>query len=165
MLRAAAPALAALALTACGGGEEMRSAPNALFACGSAAVRVDFDPTAGVTVSSGGAELASATFTERRVSEDCEIVPNAPRTTPQRSPYDDGSLGEGVYRRAELECSIAGGVRIDLHPIFNADIGRNDGSVLLLVGGRKIVMSAVLKDRGNPHASRVYHAPRYCAAA
>jgi hypothetical protein len=167
MRRALWIAVAALGVAACGGGgkEEFRGAFDGVFSCDSKAVQVTFDPAESVTVAAGGVELATATFTERRVSEDCDVVPGAPRTTMKGSPYDGESLGEGIYRRAELECSVAGGVRIDVHPIFNANVGRNDGSVLLVVDGRTIVVSAVLKNKGDPQASRVYHAPRYCTAA
>lgn len=166
MRRALCVAGLSLVVAACGGGEEdVRTQSDGVFTCDSGVVRVAFDPADSVSVTAGELELASATFTERRVSKECDIVAGAPRTTMKGSPYDGESLAGGIYRRAELECAVAGGIRIDVHPIFNADIGRNDGSVLLVVDGRTIVVSAVLKNQGDPRASRVYHAPRYCTAA
>jgi hypothetical protein len=166
MWRAFGIAAAVLGVAACGGGDEtLRPAFDGVFSCGASAIRVEFDPTAGVTVKTGDGALAAATFTQRRVSEDCSLVPGAPRTTMEESPYDDDLLAKPIYRRAELECMVAGGVRIDLHPIFNANIGRNDGSVLLIADGMTIVVSSVLKNKGDPLANRVYHAPRYCTAA
>ena len=167
MRRALVIAAFAVGLAACAGGdEELRLTSEGVFSCDSTAVRVSFDPTTSVRVAAGDAELATATFTERRVSNACDVIRGAPRTTAQRSPYDADLLGEGVYRRVQLDCAVSGGVRIYVHPIFNTDIERNDGSVLLLVDGRTtIVLSAVLKNKGDPLASRVYHAPRYCAAA
>jgi len=158
-------ALAVAALAACGGGDELRATSEGVFSCDSPSVRVEFDPAESVTVKAGDAALAAATFTERKVSQDCRLVPDAPRTTMESSPWDDALLGKGVYRPAVLECGVRGGVAIYMHPIFNADIGRNDGSVLLVVDGTTIVVSAVLKNKGDALANRVYHAPRYCTPA
>jgi len=165
MERVSGVVLIALVAAACGGGGgEIQGASNGVYSCDATSLRVSFDPSSSVSVTSGDATLATATFTARNVSEDCELVPGAPRTTAQGSPYDSDSLAEGIYRRAEFDCTVAG-ARFDLHPIFNADIGRNDGSVLLVLDGKRIVVSAVLKNKGDPRASRVYHAPRYCAPA
>ena len=165
MLRTLGIGVAVAAAAACGGGDGLRPASDGVFSCRSDSVRVEFDPASGVSVAAGGDALARATFTERHVSEDCDLVRGAPKTTMEESPYDDRLLANGRYRRANVDCTVAGGVRIYVHPIFNADIGRNDGSVLLVVDGRKIVVSAVLKNKGDPQASRVYHAPRYCTAS
>jgi hypothetical protein len=166
MRRALGIATAVLGVAACGGGrdETLRLASDGVFSCGASTVRVEFDPTSGVAVKTPDGALAAATFTQRQVNEDCSSVPGAPRTTMESSPYDDDLLAKPIYGRAELECTVAGGVRIDLHPIFNANIGRNDGSVLLIADGVKLVVSSVLKNKGDPRASRVYHAPRYCRA-
>jgi hypothetical protein len=163
--RAFAISLAVLMLGACGAEDDLRVASDGVFSCDSRTVRVDFDPATKVTVKAGDASLAMATFTERQVSEDCSPVPDAPRTTMESSPYDDRLLAKPVYRRAAVDCDVSRGVRIYVHPIFNADVGRNSGSVLLLVDGTTIVVSAVLKHKGDRLANRVYHAPRYCTAA
>jgi hypothetical protein len=167
MRRAVGIAAAVLAVAACGGGDDdaLRPAFDGVFSCTASALRVEFDPTSGVIVNADGGVLAAATFTRRQVSEDCSLVPGAPRTTEDGSPYDSDLLAKGIYGRAEIECTVAGGVRIDVHPIFNADIGRNDGSVLLVADGMTVVVSTVLKNKGDPRASRVYHAPRYCTTA
>jgi hypothetical protein len=166
MRRALGIATAVLGVAACGGGDEtLRPAFDGVFSCGASAVRVEFDPTSGVAVKTTDGALAAATFTRRQVNEECSFVPGARRTTMESSPYDDDLLAKPIYGRAQLECTVAGGVRIDLHPIFNANIGRNDGSVLLIADGLTLVVSSVLKNKGDPRANRVYHAPRYCSAA
>ena len=159
-------ALTVLAVAACGGGDDrLRAAFDGVFSCSSTALRVEFDPASGVTVSGDDGALATATWTERRVSDDCAIVPGAPRTTIESSPYNGRLLAKPTYGSAELECTIPGRVRVDLHPIFNADIGRNDGSALLIANGTTLLVSSVLKKKGEPLANRVYHAPRYCTPA
>jgi hypothetical protein len=166
MRQAVAIAAALVGAVACAGDDDpLRPAFDGVFSCTATALHVAFDPASGVTVTASDQPLASATFTRRQVSEDCSAVPGAPRTTMENSPYKDDLLGNGVYRRAEFECAIPGGVRIDLHPILNADIGRNDGSVLLIADGMTLVVSSVLKRKGDPRANRVYHARRYCTAA
>jgi hypothetical protein len=140
----------------------MRGAFDGVVACDLTSVHVSFDPAARVSVTAADTTLASATFDDRRASADCEVDPGAVRTTMESTPYDSTALSEGLYRRAEFDCRVAGGVRIDMHPIFNANIGRNDGSTLLVLDGMRVVVSAVLKNKGDPRASRVYHAPRYC---
>ena len=166
MRRVLAIAAAALGVAACGGDDDhLRSASDGVFSCASTKVRVEFDAASGVRVSTDDGALATATWTKRQVSEHCDVVPGAPRTTTEASPYDDGLLARPTYGRAELACTISGDVRIDLHPIFNADIGRNDGSVMLIADGTTLVVSWVLKKKGDPLANRVYHAPRYCSKA
>jgi hypothetical protein len=165
MKRVLGIALAALGIAACGGGDEtLRPAFDGVFSCGARAVVVEFDPAKGVTVSTADGELATATWMKRHVSKDCTLVRGAPRTTMESSPYDDGLLAKPMYGGAEIECTMPRGVRIDLHPIFNANIGRNDGSVLLIADGLRLVVSSVLKKKDEPRANRFYHAPRYCTS-
>ena len=168
MVRFAAAFPVAVALVAaCGGDAEMRSGFDGLVACDATTVRVSFDPARDVRVTAGGATLARAAFGRQEVSSDCEVKRKGPAwTASEPSPYRDGGLPErGLYAPAELECRIPGGVAIDAHPILNGDTGVNDGSNLLLLDGESIVLSAILKNEGDPKASRIYHAPRHCAAA
>jgi hypothetical protein len=84
----------------------------------------------------------------------------------ERSPYTDVGLRErGIYAPAEFDCRVPAGVSIDVHPILNGNTGRYDGSNVLLLDGKAIVLAAVLENKGDPRASRIYHAPRYCTAA
>jgi hypothetical protein len=155
-----------LVLAACGGGEAMRTGFNGLVSCDTTSVHVSFDPTREVRVTDGDSTLARAGFGEQEVSNDCDVTrEGAAPNTAKASPYDPRALpARGTYAQAEFDCRIPSGVAIDAHPILNGNTGVNDGSNVLLLSGKAIVLSAVLKDKGNPDASRVYHAPRFCTA-
>lgn len=145
----------------------MRTGFNGLVSCETTDVHVSFDPAQQVRVTDGDATLARAAFGEQEVSGDCEVTREglAPNLTKQ-SPYTYGDLPEhGIYAHVELDCRVAGGLSMDAHPILNGDTGRYDGSNLLLLDGKAVVVAAVLKNKGDPRASRIYHAPRYCTTA
>lgn len=150
---------AAVVLASCGGEDELRGVGEGLVACDADAVRISFDPAESVEVTSGGRTLALATFTERRVNADCR---DAPGTDVRR---DDRLDRSGVYRRTELECRFRSAMHVRVNPIFNADVGRNDGSSLLVLDGDFVVAAVVLKNRGDPQASRIYRAPESCSDA
>jgi hypothetical protein len=151
--------LAFFVLAACGGGQEMRSALDAVVRCDAESVRLTFDPAESAQVESEGRILAVATFTTRRLSTDCEAGINEPDR------WTSATERQGLYRRAAFACRVESDVGIHVHPILNADKNRNDGSVLLVLDGDTIVASAVLKNKGDPNASRIYHAPSSCIAS
>ena len=150
---------AVLGFAACGGGDALRSTPETTVACDADAVRISFDPAKAVEIAAGDRTLATATFEERRVSADCEPIGGT------FDEYDDGVRPQGVYRAVELECRIANGARIRVNRILNLDTGRYDGSSLSVADGERIVAAAVLKNEGDPKASRIYTAPQSCTAA
>jgi hypothetical protein len=156
-----------VAAASCGGGDGLRAFENGEVACEHRNVRVLFDPRQDVVVEADGSRLAYASFAERRVDRDCDVVREGPApNATEKSPYRDGGTGEGIYRRVvELTCAASEPFGIAVHPIFNASIDANDGSVLLVLVGDSIVASAVLKSKGDPRASRIYHAPRFCTSA
>jgi predicted small secreted protein len=159
MKRVIVLAVAGFALAGCGEGEDMRSVGQALVSCESDQLRIAFDPTTSVEVASGNRTLAAATFTERRLNADCRDAPG----TDVRS--DDRLDQKGIDGRAELECRLRNGLHIRVNPIFNADIGRNDGSALVVLDGDFVVAAAILKNKGDPRASRIYRAQRSCTDA
>lgn len=159
MKRVVAVAGSCVALAACGGGDELRGVGKAVVSCDARTVLVAFDPTASVEVTSGDRTLAIATFTERRLNGDC---PDAAGPDVRR---DDGLDRRGIYRRADLECRLRDRLHIRVNPIFDADVGRSNGSAVVVFDGDSVVAAAVLKNEGDPKASRVYRAPKSCSEA
>jgi hypothetical protein len=155
-----------LAGASCGGGEELRALENGAVKCEQRIVRVLFDPRADVVVEADGGRLAYASFTERKVGRDCAVVREGPAPNAmEKSPYRDGGLGAATYRRTvELTCTADEPFGIDVHPIFEGNTDANDGSTLLVLVGDSIVVSAILKSKGDPKGSRIYHASKVCAA-
>jgi hypothetical protein len=151
-------AASGLVVAACGGSSDAREVGTALVACDAQTVRVAFDPTTSVEVTSGDRTLAVATFTERRLDADCRDAHGDVRS-------DDRLNRQGIYRRAELECRLRNALHIRVNPIFNADVGRNEGSALLVLDGDFVVAAAILKSKGDPNASRIYRAQRSCTDA
>jgi hypothetical protein len=150
-------ATAAFLAASCGGGDQRSSGPTlrANVRCDGASFQVAFDPADGVTMTGGGHTLASATFDERSVDDGCVAVREA-------RAFSDDLLGAGVYRRLTLECAIPAKPVVQVHPIVG-DGAAVVGSVLsVAVPGPRLVVSAVLKNRGDPAASRVYFAEQYC---
>jgi hypothetical protein len=60
-------------------------------------------------------------------------------------------------------CTTSKPVRVAVHAIFDGDHpGRTLGSLLTLSVGRATILGAVLQNKGDPNASRVYRAARFC---
>lgn len=150
-------ATAAALAGSCGGGEQRASDPTfrANVRCEATSFRVAFDPADGVTMTTGGHTLASASFGTRSVDDGCAAIEEARM-------YSDALLGRGVYKRLTLECDVPARPEVQVHPI-TGDGAAVVGSVLsVAVTGPRLVVSAVLKNRGDPAASRVYFAEKYC---
>jgi hypothetical protein len=149
-------ATAAVLAASCGGGDQRASDPTfrANVRCEGTSFRVAFDPTDGVTMTSGGQTIASASFDHRGVDDGCVAV--------EESQSSDALLGAGVYKRLTLECAVPAKPVVQVHPIVD-DRAAVVGSVLgVAAPGPGFVVSAVLKNRGDPAASRVYFAEKYC---
>jgi hypothetical protein len=137
---------------------------KATAVCPGSIVQVVFDQDEAITVTSGGQELAFASYTDRGIGATCKVK------GPTRS-YAFGHLGEeGVYRDARLTCTGPDGIEIQVHPVWDGYVGRVGGSVLLVSvpsGSKpKAIVSAVLKNQEHASvASRIYYASRYCELA
>jgi hypothetical protein len=137
---------------------------KATAVCPASIVEVVFDQDEAITVTSGGQELAFASYTDRGIGATCKVK------GPTRS-YAFGRLGEeGVYRDAKLTCTGRDGIEIQVHPVWDGYVGRVGGSVLLVSvpsGSKpKAIVSAVLKNQEHASvASRIYYASRYCELA
>jgi hypothetical protein len=137
---------------------------KATAACSASIVQVVFDQDEAITVTSGGQELAFASYTDRGIGATCSVK------GPTRS-YAYGHLGEeGVYGDAKLTCTARDGIEIHVHPVWDGYVGQVGGSVLLVSvpSGSKpeAIVSAVLKSEEHASvASRVYYASRYCEPA
>jgi hypothetical protein len=126
--------------------------------CPTRTFNVAFDPTRQVIVTAGERPLASATFSRRAISGRCRRV---------REPgaVVSGRLGAGIYARTAFRCMATKPIRIRTHAIVNGDTGGIAGSVLLVGIGSprfRVIVSAVLKNKGDPKASRIYRAAAYC---
>jgi hypothetical protein len=137
---------------------------KATAVCPASIVQVVFDQDEAITVTSGGQDLAFASYTDRAIGATCKVK------GPTRS-YAFGHLGEeGVYRDARLTCAARDGVEIHVHPVWDGYVGRVGGSVLLVSvpseSKPKAIVSAVLKNHEQASvASRIYYASRYCELA
>jgi hypothetical protein len=163
--------LAALAASGCAG-DEVTLPPQATVTaiatadvdlravtCVAGTLRVAFDPANRVTVTRGGQRVVFASFDRRNADGACGAAVHR-KTIPAT---DDGLLGGGISRRVELSCTATGPVQVAVHAILDGDHpGRSVGSTLTLRVGRTTILSAVLKNMGDPIASRVYRAKRVC---
>jgi hypothetical protein len=137
---------------------------KATAACSASIVQVAFDQDEAITVTSGGQELAFASYKDRGIGATCKVK------GPTRS-YTFGHLGEeGVYGDAKLTCTAQDGIEIHVHPVWDGYVGEVGGSVLLVSvpSGSKpeAIVSAVLKNQEHASvASRIYYASRYCELA
>jgi hypothetical protein len=133
--------------------------------CAAGTLVVSFDPALHAIVRRDGDEIAFASFRERRAeSPSCESTSSE---TLAPLGYDDSQLAVGTYRRVELECRPTQPVEIVVHAIFDGDHpGKIVGSALVLATGTRAkkvtILSAVVKNQGDPQASRVYRAPSSC---
>jgi hypothetical protein len=149
-LLAASAAVAAAGLAA--GATPVRSATAA---CPVRSFTVSFDPRRGAIVMSAGRTLASATFTTRSLGASCRRV-RAPKG------FLEGGLGGAFERPLGFRCAANAPIRVHVDAIY--DRGAVVGSNLLVGLGdpMRVIVSAVLKNKGDPHGSRLYRARTYC---
>jgi hypothetical protein len=118
--------------------------------CEAAAVTITFDPRTEVTVESDGLMLATASFSERGITEDCREAASS-RT------WNYGRVGQGHYSAATIECEITDRLGVHVNPIIDSS-GDVIGSSLSIASGLKPerIAGAVLKNQDDPQASRIY---------
>ena len=133
---------------------------TATAACPVHSFAVAFDPKRNVVVTDGARTLASASFTTRTISGRC-------RRVAQPRGFVGGGLGSEIRTRTTFRCLAARPIRIHVNPIRNGDTGKTVGSALEVGiaathSRLRVVVSAVLKNRGDPRASRIYRAAAFC---
>ena len=148
--------LAALALAAPASSSTARLAATAV--CASRSFTMTFDPKRRAFVTDGAHVLASASFTSRAVSSRCRRV-----REPKR--FLVGGLGPEIRARTSFRCLATRPIRVHVNPIRN-DAGAIVGTSLQAGIGTdarlRVIASAILKNKGDPYASRVYRAAAYC---
>ena len=157
MLRFGVPVVLLLAATALATGATQPSLRTATAACPARVFTVAFDPKRQVVVSAGERVLASASFTTRRLSSRC-------RRQAQPKSFVDGGLGFAIRAPITFRCLTTKAIRIHVNPIRNGSTKAIVGSALVVGVGSpfRVIVSAVLKNKGDPLASRVYRAATYC---
>ena len=161
MVRAATFAAAvvvfvAIAVAALAAGPASRQVGTATAVCATHSFTMTFDPKRQAVVTDGERVLASISFTSRAVSTRCRRV-----AEPKRYVYS--GLGSAIRARTSFRCLANKPIRVHVNPIrgaTNAVVGSN-----LVVGigsPLRVIASAILKNKGNPSASRVYRAATYC---
>lgn len=133
---------------------------TATAACPTRTVAVSFDPKRNVVIGDGLRTIASASFTGATISSRC-------RRVAQPRGFVDGGLGTVNRTRTSFRCLSARPIRIHVNPIRNGDTGKRVGTALQVGiatarGRLRVIVSAVLKDRGDPRASRLYSAAAFC---
>lgn len=124
--------------------------------CSPRTFTVTFDSREQVVVSANGRTLATATFEARTISAACRRV--------REPPLSEMGPASVVYARIAIRCTLPRAPNVVLHPVM----GENDesvGNVLLISDRSEPAVSAVLKNRGDPQASRIYFASLYCERA
>ena len=151
----------AAAAVAAAASSSVAGAPTRLTAtavCVTHSFTMAFDPKRKAVVTDGAHVLASASFTSRIVSSRCRLV-----AEPER--FADGGLGPAIRVRTSFRCLANKPIRVHVNPIRN-DAGAIVGSSLQVGIGTnarlRVIASAILKNKGNPYASRVYRAATYC---
>jgi hypothetical protein len=152
----AAAAVAAAASSSLAGGSTRQTA-NAV--CATHSFTMTFDPKRRVVLTDGGRVLASATFTSRSVSSRCRRVRAAKR-------HLYGGLGSAISGRTSFRCLTTQSIRVEVNPIWNRDTGAVVGSSVQVGVGTtsrmRVIVSAILKNKGDPYASRVFRAAANC---
>ena len=155
------PAAAAVAVAALAAGFVSSSSSSTVVtgtvACSTRIFEVSFDPARRVVVTSGGKVLASATFTALTLGGSC-------RRVAEPKAFGDGGLGPEIRTATGFRCAAPAPVRIHVNAIRNTS-GKIVGSNLSVgTGGPRlsVIVSAVLKNRGDPNASRIYRARSAC---
>jgi hypothetical protein len=148
--------LAALALAA--PAASSTTGLTATAVCASHSFTMTFDPKRKAIVTDGTHVLASASFTSRAVSSRCRRVPEPKR-------FVNGGLGSEIRARTSFRCLANGPIRVHVNPIRN-DAGAIVGTSLQAGIGTdarlRVIASAILKNKGNLYASRVYRSATYC---
>jgi hypothetical protein len=155
MLRTAAAAVAVAAL-AVGFTSSSRVATGTV-ACSTSSFQISFDPKNRVVVTSSGKVLASADFVSRSLGSSCRRVGDPKQ-------FVNGGLGSEIRSAASFRCAASEPIRIHVNPITD-EAGKRIGSSLGVGIGTtrmRVIVSAILKNRGDPYASRVYRAAAYC---
>jgi hypothetical protein len=129
-------------------------------ACGVRSFAVVFAPRRNAVVSTGAVRLGAVSFTSQWLSPSC-------RRVAQQRPFSFRALAGPVRRSVRLRCAGPKPIRIRVHPILNGDTNGFIGSVLIAGIGTppRAVVSVVLKNRGDPQASRIYWSRSYCTAS
>ena len=99
--------------------------------------------------------LASATFRTRSVSASCRRV-RAPKG------FLEGGLGPAFRRPLGFRCAANAPIRVHVDAIYNRGAVVGSNLVVGLGNPLRVIVSVVLKNRGDPHASRLYRARTYC---
>jgi hypothetical protein len=158
MVRAAVFVALAVGATAVAASAGSRQVSTVTAVCATHSFTVSFDPKRQAVVSDGRNTLASVSFTSRSVSSRCRRV-----AAPKR--YLGGRLGAEIRVRTSFRCLATKPIRVHVNPIRN-DAGAVVGSSLQVgIGSEarlRVIASAILKNKGDPYASRVYRAATYC---
>jgi hypothetical protein len=158
MVRAAVLVALAAAGLAAAAGSGSRQVSTATAVCATHSFTMTFDPKRKALVTDGTHVLASGSFTSRAVSGRCRRVPEPKR-------FVNGGLGPGIRARTSFRCLANKPIRVHVNPIRN-DAGAIIGTSLQAGIGTdarlRVIASAILKNKGNPYASRVYRAATYC---
>ena len=131
---------------------------TATAVCAMHSFTMTFDPKRRAVISDDVGMLASATFTSREISNRCRRV-REPKA------YVDGGLGKEIRSRTSFRCLTTQPIRVHVNPIRNeagAIVGSSIGAAIGTKARLRVIASAVLKNKGNPYASRVYRAATYC---
>ena len=158
MLRAAVLAvLAATGLAAAASSSGSRQVSTATAVCGTRSFTVAFDPKRRVVVTDGVHPLASASFAARTISSRCRRIAQPRRVIGK-------GLGAEIRTRISFRCLTTQPIRIHVNPIRNRDTNAVVGSALNVGIGSpfRVVVTAVLKNKGDPYASTLRRAATYC---
>jgi hypothetical protein len=150
----AATAVAAAASSSVAGAP----APQTTAVCAAHSFTMAFDPKRRAVVTDGTHVLASVSFRSRAVSSGCRRV-----ATPKR--YDARGLGASIRGRTSFRCLANEPIRVHVNPIRNGSGAIVGGNLVVGIGTDarlRVIASAVLKNKGDPYASRVYRAATYC---
>jgi hypothetical protein len=132
--------------------------PQTTAVCATHTFTMTFDPKRQAAVTDGTHVLASVSFRSRAVSSRCRRV-----GTPKH--YDARGLGVGIRGRTSFRCLTNESIRVHVNPIRNGSGAIVGGNLVVGVGSDarlRVIASAVLKNKGDPHASRVYRSATYC---
>jgi hypothetical protein len=140
--------------------EETAGLDIQVVSCAPGTFHVVFDPARRATLTRAGRQVAFASFRARSADGACGRA--ARRETLPRA-TSEARLGAGIYRRVQLECTVTRPVQVIVHAILDGNHpGKIAGSTLGLQTAKTTVFGAVLKNQGDPNASRIYRAPAFC---
>jgi len=128
-------------------------------ACSTTSFAIAFDPKRRAVVTDGaGHVLASASYTSASVSRRC-------RRVAEPKAFVDSSLGPEIQHAMTFLCRASKPIRIHVHAIRNRDTDAIVGSSLSVGIGAprlRVIVAAVLKNKGDPYAPQLYRAQAYC---